>query len=253
MGLAEGPTGFDKAPHWRLVVYPEAGEAGGQLYVPGRRRRQSGFSKAADPERAMREANRRARAKVRRYCAANRLNQLGTLTYASACEDAKAVRDDMGQFFVDLRDLLGGKPMPYLWVPEWHPGGHGLHAHFVVARYVKRGLIEEAWGKGIVHIKLIGDLPVGSGTLAEARKAARYVAPYTAKSADDADRPAGLHRYEVGQGFQPKKVTVAGWTVEHAAGSASRMFGGTVPAASWTSDEQEDWDAPASCWFAWDE
>ena len=190
---------------------------------------------------------------MRRYCAANRLNRLGTLTYKEACEDPLAVRDDASDFFEKLRACLGGKALPYLWVPEWHPGGHGLHLHFVVGRYVKRGLIQEAWDRGIVHIKLIGDLPVSSGRLAEARQAARYVAPYTAKSADDAKRPAGLHRYEVAQGFQPRKVTVRGWTIEHAMGTASRTFGGTSPAVAWTSEEQEDWDAPPSCWFAWDD
>ena len=43
---------------------------------------------------------------------------------------------------------LGGKPLPYLWVPEWHPGGHGLHVHFAVGRYVKHGLIRDVWGAG---------------------------------------------------------------------------------------------------------
>ena len=50
-----------------------------------------------------------------------------------------------------------------LWVPQWHPGGHGLHVHFAVGRYVPRGLIERAWGHGFVHIKLLDGLPVGSG------------------------------------------------------------------------------------------
>ena len=58
---------------WYLSVYPEAGEAGGcfayakpatRIYIPGQ--------PAADPDRARSEAARRARAKVRRYCAANR-------------------------------------------------------------------------------------------------------------------------------------------------------------------------------------
>jgi hypothetical protein len=232
-------------------VYPQAGEAGGQLFVPGDRKTDRPPT-AGDAERAEREANRRARAKVRRYCAANRLNRLGTLTYANACEDPQALRQDVAQFFIALRALLAVKAIPYLWVPEWHPGGHGLHVHFVVGRFVKRKLIERAWDRGIVHIKLIGDLPVGSGTLAEARQAARYVAPYTAKSADDTRRPPGLHRYEVGQGFQPRQVRVQAWTPEHAVGLASRNFGGTVPAVEWTSNDQEDWDAPPSCWFAWD-
>ena len=29
-----------------------------------------------------------------------------------------------------LRSALGGAALPYLWVPEWHKSGHGLHAHF---------------------------------------------------------------------------------------------------------------------------
>lgn len=27
---------------------------------------------------------------------------------------------------------LGGDPLPYVWVPEWHKCGHGLHLHFAV-------------------------------------------------------------------------------------------------------------------------
>jgi hypothetical protein len=65
---------------------------------------------------------------------------------------------------------LGGRPLPYAWAPEWHPGGHGLHVHFAVGRYVKQRLIADVWGRGIAHIKLIGDLPVGSGALEEARR-----------------------------------------------------------------------------------
>ena len=190
---------------------------------------------------------------MRRYCAANRLNRLGTLTYAEACEDPDALYRDVADFFLALRGLLDLTALPYLWVAEWHPGGHGLHVHFLVGRFVKRGLIEEAWDRGIVHIKLIGDLPVGSGSLAEARQAARYVSPYVSKSVDDDEkRRPGRHRYEVAQGFQPERVQVKAWTPEHAVGLASRHFGGTVPAVRWTSDENEDWDAPPSLWFAWD-
>ena len=53
-----------------------------------------------------------------------------------------------------------------------------------------------------MHIKLIGDLPVGSGVLAEARKAAGYLRKYIAKGLDDECHRAGLHCYEVAQGFQ---------------------------------------------------
>ena len=46
------------------------------------------------------------------------------------------------------RPALGGQAFPYVWGPEWHPGGHGLHVHFIVARYVRQSLIREAWGYG---------------------------------------------------------------------------------------------------------
>ena len=39
--------------------------------------------------------------------------------------------------------------------------------------------------RGRVHIKLIGDLPVGSGALEEARMAARYLAKYVSKNVGD--------------------------------------------------------------------
>ncbi len=54
----------------------------------------------------------------------------------------------MAGFFRGLRRELGGEPLPYAWVPEWHPGGHGLHVHFAVGRYVKQRLIEESGAAG---------------------------------------------------------------------------------------------------------
>ena len=102
-------------------------------------------------------------------------------------------------------------------MPEWHPGGHGLHLHFAVGRYIKRALIEEAWGLGIVHIKLLGDLPVGSGALDEARRAAGYLGKYAGKAVEG-NRPAGLHRYEVAQGFKPVVVQLEGRAVEEVVG-----------------------------------
>ena len=73
-----------------------------------------------------------------------------------------------------------------------------------------RRLIERCWGQGFVHIKLLDGLPVGSGELAEARQAARYLAGYAARDLGDERRLAGLHRYEVAQGFQPKGVPITG-------------------------------------------
>lgn len=205
-----------------------------------------------DRQRALEEAARRARAKVRRYCAANRLNRLGTLTYAGeGCHDPVAVRADVAGFFKRLRSDLSGEAFPYVWVPEWHPGGHGLHLHFAVGRYVRHSLIRDAWGRGIVHIKLLGDLPVGSGSLEEARLAARYLGKYAGKSLDG-DRPAGLHRYEIAQGFTPASVYCEGRSPEEVIGQASARMG-SQPSHVWHSSSRDGWQGPPACWVVWDE
>lgn len=197
------------------------------------------------------EATRRARGQIRRYCAANRLNRLGTLTYGGeGCHDPAALRGHVGSFFRALRKGLGGESLPYVWVPQWHPGGHGLHVHFAVGRYVNRSLIERAWGRGYVHIKLLGDLPVGSGELAEARLAARYISPYVSRSLDEARIP-GLHRYEVAQGFQPESIACYGPTLETALESTLKVMSGP-PSYVWRSSREERWDGPPAGWAQWD-
>lgn len=236
-------------PLWALNLFPEAAEAGGCLVAPGPRRR-GGHD---DPERAQAEAVRRARAKLRRYVVANRLNRLGTLTYAGeGCFDPAQLRRDVGAFFKWLRPGLGGEAFPYLWTSEWHPGGHGLHVHFGVGRYVHQRLIRDTWGLGHVHIKLLGDLPVGSGALAEARLSAWYLGKYVGKDLDDDRRQAGLHRYEVAQGFQPKQIAVYGRSDDEAIGRASEYLG-REPEFVWHSRDTEGWRGPPACWAAWPE
>ena len=210
---------------WTFSLYPQAAEGGGCFQPP----HVAGGTRGGrpDPARSEEEAGRRARSKLRRYCAANRLNRFGTLTYAASCRDPQQLRADVGVFFRGLRSELGGAPLPYAWTSEWHPGGHGLHVHFAVGRYVRQRLIRDVWGRGIVHIKLIGDLPHGSGALEEARVAAGYLAKYVSKSLDDERRAAGLHRYEVAQGFQPHRVQLTGRVEEEVLGEAVRADGQT--------------------------
>jgi hypothetical protein len=236
---------------WVLSLYPDAGEAGGG-FVPARRSPHvyvpPGY--AADPVRARAEAGRRARAKVRRYCAANRLNRLGTLTFAgSGCHDPWALRSHMGLFFRNLRSELGGRPLPYVWVPEWHKTDHGLHAHFAVGRYINRSVISRAWGHGFVHIKSLTDVPTGTTTRGEARRAAGYLSKYVTKTFGH--DLGGLHRYEVGQGFQPKRERFQGRTSDQVFDDACERMGGQ-PALRWSSAEAEEWHAPPAMWFAWD-
>jgi hypothetical protein len=233
---------------WVLSLYPDAGEGGGCLSVE---RGPVVFGGPPNVERSAEEAARRARAKIRRYAAANRLNRLGTLTYCGeGNHEPLLLREHLAGFFRGLRDALGEGPLPYLWVPQWHPGGHGLHAHFAVGRYVPRRLIDRAWGHGFVHIKLLDGLPVGSDDLAESRMAARYLARYVGRDAEDERRLAGLHRYEVAQGFQPAKITCYGQDAADVIGRASGYMG-TTPERVWLSSSVEGWRGPPACWAQW--
>ena len=243
-------------PGWRITLYLDAREAAGVYRSTtdmwAKERNPPG--ECRDPERSRLVAASRARTKVRRYCASNRLNRLGTLTYAGGgCHDPVALRRDLSQFFQRLRTAMGGRNFAYLWVPEWHHSGHGLHAHFAVGRFVKRGHIEEAWGRGFINIKLLGDLPVGSGTLEEARQAAKYLSKYVVKDFDDAAgeaRVVGLHRYEVAQGFQPRTDRVFGRTLSEAVDRAAERMG-CLPRTVSSSDTWEGWTGPYAVSMSW--
>ena len=235
---------------WLLSLCPSAGEGGGSFRYATQPVRRHHLGPAKEPERSAAEAARRARSKTRRYCAANRLNRLGTLTYRDeGCHDPQALRTHVADFFRALRKLLGGKPFPYLWTAEWHKSGHGLHVHFAVGQYIGRRLIEQAWPHGFVHIKLLGDLPVGSGTYAEARRAAGYLSKYVGKDFD-AERLPGLHRYELAQGFQPETVPLWGRSMPDVIAQASKVMG-EAPATVWTSDQTEGWQGPPAVWVSW--
>jgi hypothetical protein len=238
---------------WYLSLYPTAGEGGGCFVASIDRRERSYVARgsAADPERAAREAGRRARAQLRRYCAANRLNRLGTLTYAGAgCHDPLELREHVGAFFKNLRAGIG-EALPYVWVPEWHKSDHGLHVHFAVGRFVQRSLINEAWGRGFVHIKLLSDLRQGSGTVDEARKAAGYLSKYVTKTfTDPSTRVLGLHRYDVGQGFQPAKVRLYGRSPQSLIDQAAQLLE-SPPTKVWRSEGEMGWQGPPAIWAQW--
>jgi hypothetical protein len=241
--------GEPKQARWRFVLYPDAAEGGGSFRSLAEGSAGAGTI-TADTERSAADAARRARAKVRRHCAANRLNRLGTLTYAGAGNhDPASLRLDLGEFFRRLRSTVG-EPFPYLWAPEWHPGGHGLHAHFAVGRWIAQGDIRRAWGRGHVHIKLLGDLPVGSGTLGEARLAARYLAKYVGKDLASGGQSAGLHRYEVAQGFQPRGVPIHGVSGDEVIDWAETYMGAPAERV-WRSRDEETWAGPPAVWASW--
>jgi hypothetical protein len=186
---------------------------------------------------------------MRRYAVANGLDRLGTLTYAEAHRSLEEVRTDIGEFFRRLRSMVG-KPFAYAWVTEWHPGGHGLHVHFALGRYIHWSVIKAAWGLGIVDIRRRKDLQLGASAVDEARHAARYLAKYVRKTFDD-DRPSKLHRYDVAQGYQPEQVGFEGRTAEEVIHQASERMGGR-PSYQWRSRDEREWFGPPALWVSWD-
>jgi hypothetical protein len=91
-----------------------------------------------------------------------------------------------------------------------------------------------------VHIKLLGDLPVGSSRLDEARRAAGYLSKYVGKAFDD-HRVPGLHRYEIAQGFKPTRTRVYGRTEPQALAAACAVMG-SEPTRLWSSAQDPAWD-----------
>ena len=194
-------------------------------------------------------AARRARTRVRRYCAANRLNRFATLTYAPPfCLDPRALREHVGTFVRTLRRHLGVDALPYLWTGELHADGLRWHAHFAVGRYVARTKIECAWPYGFVHIKLLGDLPYGSAALDQARLAARYLSKYVGKSF--AGQGQGLHRYEVAQGFAPRREGMRGRSSEEVLAWAVERMGRAADFVQ-SSAEWHDYQGPSVVFFSW--
>ena len=122
---------------WSFSLYPEAGEGGGCFVL---RRQGERVAGRPDPERARGGGGAAGAGEdpplLRREPAepARDADLCG-----EGCHDPRAAaRRTSAGFFRELRGGLGGEALPYLWVPQWHPGGHGLHAHFAVGRFVPR-------------------------------------------------------------------------------------------------------------------
>lgn len=241
---------------WRARIYPTAGEAV-ISFKPSARfdtaptwDASNGY--AAEPalddgtiDHNQLRAGRRAKAQLRRYCAANEINRLVTLTYAPPfCTDPKQLRSDLGQFFRRLRIELGQK-LPYVWVPELHKDGQRFHAHVGLNRYVRKDLIAACWPHGFVDVRRIrvrhGN---GAGDLAKSRQAANYLSKYVAKTFE-ASRPVGFHRYEVAQGFQPAEDLLVLPSEAAARAWVIAQLGGTAPSFVFNSDDLDDWTGPA--------
>lgn len=245
---------------WSASLFPTAFECGGSFATSRTREgRPRADGPTEDPEASRASAARRARTSTRRYATANRTSRLATLTLKEACHDPLLLRGYVADFFRELRGGLGGKPFPYIWTAEQHKkldaagNTHGLHVHFVVGQYVPRRLIDQAWGRGFVHIRALTDQGLGRDSAADkinaSRRAAGYLSKYISKAFED-ERVPGLHRYEVAQGFQPPRERLMGRTVAEVLARASERMG-AKPQVVWTSAQATDWQGPPALWASW--
>lgn len=207
-----------------------------------------GAGSARDPEQlresTRKRSGRRARSKLRRYAAANRLDRLIVLTYAEPEFDLAKCKRDVRLFVKRKLRGLVGPDMAYAVTWEQHKSG-AWHVNVLVNGYIRQPKLARAWGRGFVWIKKFKVARGGSGRDA-ARAAARYVAKYASKDVEGfAD---GLHRYEVGQGFQPNVVRLYAGSL---AGLMEETGEETAPAYVWRSIGDEDFTGPPVGFVMW--
>lgn len=242
-------------------LYPTAGEASLALVPRQRCESSGGRNHPPDVEANRARAASRARSRVRRYCVANKVRFMWTLTFNGAQIDRpsnRAVAVAAGVAFVRRLREAGvfktGQSVPYVLVAEPHKDGH-WHLHFGVAQYVPKARMERIWGHGFVGapkgrpraIGLAG-VRVRRGGHAQERAMAGYLAKYVGK--DFKDETAGAHRYEVGQGCQPESVAFAAQTEVEWLAQAIDLMGG-APSSVWRSDFESR--GPPSMTAVWDD
>jgi hypothetical protein len=236
---------------WSASAYPECGEAVISFAASYQSPEYGGTGTYGDPEVNRLRAERRARTMVRRYCVANKIDRLVTLTFRPPfCTDAKELIEHRKRFIRRLRHALGDK-FPYVWVPELHKDGVKLHAHMGINRFVKKYQMAEVWGHGFVDLRLIRAKGAAS-EFGRSRQAARYLSKYVGKAFAQ-QSTFGCHRYEVGQGFQPRSERRTFPTAEAAGAWAAEMMGCATPDYVWRSSEVEDWQGPPVAVAFWDE
>lgn len=192
----------------------------------------------------------RAKTALRRFCTANLLVRMWTLTYADAQWDHQKVVADVNRFMGELRGLLG-EAFPYAYVLELHPGGHGLHVHFLIQkRFVDYYRLKALWGHGHVQYSDSNrSLKRENGGRAQARMAANYLVKYCSK---DWEYGSGRHRYERSQGFNARITRRLFANFEEAMLYIVTLRGDEPCRVYWDSAHMGDqWKGPPALWYAW--
>lgn len=239
-------------------MYPTAGEQNISC-TPSAGRRGTSWTVSWPPRnRAERRADSatRAKGKVRRYCKANRMRFLWTLTYADQPPDLETVKRHLRWFFRQLQQMFGRQPL--VAVVELGSKRGRFHVHFAAARFLSIEGLSRCWHRGKVWV---GDPRRMPGRVAVGHLA-RYLAKYVSK---DLDGPAersprhrqdGQHRYHLAEGFQPECLSAqASRPAPLLAGAMARMgepervvafdLRPEAPAFGyWVCWREEDWYPP---------
>jgi hypothetical protein len=231
----------DEIGRYRLVVYPDAGEAVVARAGSGGRRSTSSVldirtqldvsatEELHEKGRGPRSL-RRSRSAIRRYATANRCNVLVTWTYADRYLERATSRDQVlrdGRNLVRYMRSRWGEPFPYVAMPEIQPersereGVEVYNGMLLVPRMprvvfdaIRRGY---PYGEGDGYNGI--DVTEWSDPRGGARYASKALSAYASKSLGMA--PPGRQAYRVGQGFQPRREE---WVASGAAGSAADLL-----------------------------
>ena len=125
-----------------------------------------------------------------------------------------------------------------------------MHVHFAVSRCINCSIIKAAWPHGFGHIKLLGDLPHRSGERDQARVVSDFLVKYVGEGFSDVRNVAGLHRYDIAQGFRPKPNQLFASTLAEVLSiTVDRM--GSPSYYFQDSNDQPDRDKPPAVYLSW--
>jgi hypothetical protein len=251
---------------WKFTLWPDCGEASLVIVTSGSNRSGGlGDRPAASDEVAQYHwqiANGRAGTRSRRYFVVNKLRYMWVLTFAAERRQRREVMVQMSEFARRLRTLHNGQSFPYWYSPELHPGGHGWHVNFFIPFRVPHHVFAALWGHGFVWVTDFASSmkgpkgePLGlSRTPREGlRRAAHYGCKYSQKDWSPEHVGPQNHRYEVAQGFAPKKES--GWVRDPT--HAEELVKLLVPAEDqrlmqhWDSNDVADWTRPPIKTWRW--
>jgi hypothetical protein len=185
------------------------------------------------------------------------------LTYPGEGQyDRSTVMSEVSEFARRLRIVRNGENFPYWYSPELHPGGHGWHVNFFIPFRIAHSQIEGLWDRGWVWVVDYGTAlhgakgePLGLCRTPRDgyRRAAHYGCKYAQKDWSPEHVGAQNHRYEIGQGFSPKKI--AQWVQNPL--EAEALVADLVPVEErrylqrWDSNDEPEWLRPPIRTWRW--